>query len=295
MICKICGNEDVNVIYDDFIRDGAPGTLTKIKYKMYQCQNCKTIWHDNLDGSNEDYYTSKEYRNKLEGTANILDYYKMHDYEVLDKFKYCGTTVFRNKVVADIGCGGGGFLDFLSGVASDIVAIEPSQEYRNSLSQRQYHTYDFAENAKKDWLSKVDVVTSFDVIEHVDDPIAFMKDVYDLLKDGGIGVIGTPTDCPVMRALLGKDYEQGLLYSFQHIWILSDDGFLRCCRKAGFDNVQIQAVQRYGISNMISWVKEKKPMGHIRYDFVTDALDASYRHELEQTGQSDYIVAYVRK
>ncbi len=295
MKCEICGNSNINIIYDDYIRDGAPGTHTNIKYKMYQCDKCGTIWHDHSQKENETYYESKEYRDKLEGTALIDDYYRLHDFEVLDKFNYCGTTIFRNKTVADIGCGGGGFLDFLAGVSSDIVAIEPSLEYRNSLKKRGYHAYPYASDALPEWNGKIDVVTSFDVIEHVDDPIAFMKDVYDLLGEGGRGIIGTPTDCPVMRKLLGHVYEQKLLYSFQHIWILSKEGFELCCQNAGFKKVRIEFVQRYGLSNLVTWVAEREPKGHVEFDFVSKTLDSTYRRELEKQGLGDYIIAHVEK
>ncbi len=295
MGCKICGCRDIEVIYDDYIRDGAPGTLTKDKIKMYQCKECRTIWHDHEEGENDDYYQSKEYRDKLEGTTELSDYYRLHDFEVLDKFNYCGTEIFRNKTVADIGCGGGGFLDFLSGVASKIIAIEPSAEYRKTLIERGYQSYTYAKDALKEWNNKVDVVTSFDVIEHVDDVVDFMEDVYNLLPAGGKGIIGTPSDCPVMRTLLGKTYEQALLYSYQHNWILSIDGFDKCCRKAGFLKVEIKSVQRYGISNMIAWIKENKPMGHIEYDLVTKTLNNVYKSELEKQGLGDYLIAYVEK
>lgn len=295
MKCEICNGIDISVIYDDFIRDGAPGTLTEKRYKMYQCKCCKTIWHEHKKGETEEFYQSKEYRDKLEGTADVADYYKFHDFEVLDKFMYCGTTIFRNKKVADIGCGGGGFLDFLSGVASDIIAVEPSSEYRKSLLNRGYHTYTYAAEAVKEWAGMLDVVSSFDVIEHVDDPVEFMEDVYNLLMDGGTGIIGTPTDCPVMRKLLGKIYEKELLYSYQHNWILSSEGFRMCCEKAGFRKVVIKQVQRYGISNMIGWANNKRAVGHNKYDFVTESLDAVYKAELERLGMADYIIAYVEK
>lgn len=293
--CEICESDNITVIYDDYIRDGAPGILTNKKYKMYQCCSCNTIWHASNSEENEEYYIGTKYRDKLEGTVEIEDYYKLHDFEVLDKLNYCGTTIFRNSSIADIGCGGGSFLDFVSGVADNVIAIEPSAEYRKSLAERGYHTYAYAKESKKDWADKLNVVTSFDVIEHVDNPIEFMKDVYDILAVGGKGIIGTPTDCPVMRTLLGKTYEQGLLYSYQHNWILSKKGFEICCEKAGFKNVRIKPIQRYGISNLIAWANNKKPFGHIRYEFITDSLDSVYKCELEKIGMSDYIIAYVEK
>lgn len=80
---------------------------------MYQCNDCDVIWHKPVLENNS-YYESEEYRKSLEGTSEENDFYKLHDKESLDKFLYTGTSIFRNKVVADLGCGCGAFLDYVN-------------------------------------------------------------------------------------------------------------------------------------------------------------------------------------
>lgn len=294
MNCKLCNGNKVNIIYDDYIRNGAVGRLTPVKYKMYQCSECNTIWHDNKEGSNTEFYESEEYRSQLENTADIKDYYRLHDMEVLEKLEYTGTDIYREKVVCDIGCGGGSFLDFVSNVAREIIAIEPSQNYRNSLDKKGYITFPYATEANKKYAGKVDVVTSFDVIEHVDSPYEFMKDTYELLNSGGQAIIGTPSDAPILRNLLGKEYEQ-FLFSFQHPWIIGDKGFEKICKEAGFVNVRIEQKQRYGLANTMEWLRNRKPKGHIKYDFINSTMEEMYKRELENIKCADYLIAYVQK
>lgn len=292
-ICPICGSKNIKIIYDDKIRNGAIGTLTDINYQMYQCDDCDTIWHKKIDDSKE-YYQSTKYRDELEHTADINDYYKNHDTEVLEKLQYTGTDIYRNKIVADIGCGGGAYLDFIAGPADRIVAIEPSNEYRKGLTDKGYYVYPYAADAIQAG-EQCDVVASWDVIEHVDDPESFMRDIYGLLKRGGVSIIGTPSDCPIMRELLGHEYEQKLLFSYQHPWILSTKSMELVCKSAGFKHVEIKTYQRYGISNMISWLKNRKPMGHIQYDFITSQVNDVYVRSIEEQGLGDYLVAYITK
>lgn len=295
MKCGICGSEDTIIVYDDKIRNGALGVYTEENYQMYECKECGTIFHK-LDAERSgEYYQSKEYRIDLEKTSDINDYYNNHDRDVLEKLEYTGTGIYRDKTVADIGCGGGSFLDFVSSVAKTIIAIEPSVEYRDSLTKKGYSTYSYATEALVDYEGKVDVITSYDVIEHVNNPVEFMTDVYRLLKLGGVGIIGTPTNCPVMRELLGHTYEQKLLFSYQHPWILSGNSFDLCCRKAGFTDVKVEYKQRYGLSNLIKWCAEKKPSGHSQMSFISSTMDECYKRELEQHNMADYIVAYVKK
>lgn len=295
MKCKICGSENTDIIYNDLIRDGGLGQYTKKPIKIFQCKNCDVIWHDNEIADVKEYYETEEYRNELEGSSEEEKFYELRDKETLDKLNYTGTTIFRNKVVADIGCGCGAFLDYISGVAREVVAVEPSLKYRNIMSRKGFSTYSYADEAKKLYANKIDVITSFDVIEHVQSPESFIKDVYDLLTAGGKAIIGTPTDAPVMRSLLGKDYEKKLLFSTQHLWILSEKNLRIISEKCGFKNIDIKYYQRYGIDNMLGWLKDKEPKSEIKQKFITETLNNVWKAQLVDNGLADYIVLYLEK
>lgn len=295
MKCKICGSENTDIIYNDLIRDGGLGQYTKKPIKIFQCKNCDVIWHDNEIADVKEYYETEEYRNELEGSSEEEKFYELHDKETLDKLNYTGTTIFRNKVVADIGCGCGAFLDYISGVAREVVAVEPSLKYRNIMSRKGFSTYSYADEAKKLYANKIDVITSFDVIGHVQSPESFIKDVYDLLTAGGKAIIGTPTDAPVMRSLLGKDYEKKLLFSTQHLWILSEKNLRIISEKCGFKNIDIKYYQRYGIDNMLGWLKDKEPKSEIKQKFITETLNNVWKAQLVDNGLADYIVLYLEK
>jgi len=78
----------------------------------------------------------------------------------------------------DYGCGVGAFVDFLEESGFDHVVgydhfIEAYQDRR--VLEEEY-----------------DVVTSYDVIEHVDDPQDFLRMLAKLSRPGGLVVIGTP-------------------------------------------------------------------------------------------------------
>lgn len=295
MKCKICGSENIDIIYNDLIRDGGLGQYTKKPIKIFQCKNCDVIWHDNEIADVKEYYETEEYRNELEGSSEEEKFYELHDKETLDKLNYTGTTIFRNKVVADIGCGCGAFLDYISGVAREVVAVEPSLKYRNIMSRKGFSTYSYADEAKKLYANKIDVITSFDVIEHVQSPESFIKDVYDLLTVGGKAIIGTPTDAPIMRSLLGKDYEKKLLFSTQHLWILSEKNLRMISEKCGFKNIDIKYYQRYGIDNMLGWLKEKEPKSEIKQKFITETLNNVWKAQPVDNRLADYIVLYLEK
>lgn len=296
MECQICSSKNIKIIYHGVIRDGGLGQYTQEPITMHQCNECNVIWHDRII-DNKEYYESQKYRKSLEGTSEEDDFYHLHDNESLNKFEYTGTDIFRNKVVADIGCGCGAFLDFVSGVADEIIAVEPSETYRKIMDRKGYCTYAYAREAMADYSGKTDVITSFDVIEHVDEPQTFIREVYDLLKIGGHAIIGTPTETPVMRKLLGNIYEKELLFSIQHIWILGEKNLKILAENVGFkkEKIGIKYFQRYGLENVFGWLREKKPKSDINENIISETMNLVWKSECNKQGMSDYIVLYLEK
>lgn len=294
MKCKICGNEKISVIYNGQIRDGGLEHYTNTNVKIYQCDCCKVIWHDPMIDLKQ-YYESTQYREQLEGTTDESTFYRLHDKETLYKLQYTGTEIFRNKIVADIGCGCGAFLDYINGVASKVIAIEPSEYYRNIMDKKGFYTYSYATNAMEKWGEKIDIITSFDVIEHVKNPQIFLNECRELLIDGGGAIIGTPTDAPIMRTLLGEIYERKLLFSTQHLWIFSEESLRKIAKKAGFSYIEIKYFQRYGIGNLLGWLGEKRAGSEIKNSFLTETLDSTWKKECEALRLSDYMVLYATK
>lgn len=295
MICSLCKDSDIKIIYNGKIRNGRLGQYTDSDVKIYQCMACNVIWHKSSEKNLQKYYESVEYRQSLEGSSEEDEFYRRHDGETLDKFLYTGTAIYRGKTVADIGCGCGAFLDFLKGVASSIVAVEPSEAYRKIMQRKGFVTYPYAGEAMLDWAGKLDVITSFDVIEHVSDPLAFMSDIYKLLAVNGMAIIGTPTRTPIMRQLLGEIYDKKILFSTQHLWIFSDKSLRLIAARAGFKNVQVKYFQRYGLGNLMGWLRDKEPNCDINGEFITPTLDAVWKSECSENKITDYIVIYLTK
>lgn len=295
MTCKICGSNQIHTVYCGKIRNGGVGKYTSQKVSMYQCDYCGVIWHDTVVENLEQYYESKQYRDSLNEASEEL-FYQLHDKETLDKLQYTGTEIFRGKTVADIGCGAGAFLDYLKGVAKNIVAVEPSEMFRGTMTRKGFSTYPYTKDAFRDWFGKVDVVTSFDVIEHVEDPLLFLKETYDLLAHGvGTAIIGTPTEAPVMRRLLGENYEKEVLFSVQHLWIFSENSLRELAKQAGFSEIKIRYFQRYGIENLLGWCLEKQPNSEFHDPFFSGEIDAVWRSACSAHKASDYVVLYANK
>lgn len=76
-------------------------------------------------------------------------------------------------------------------------------------------------------------------------------------------------------------------------------------KRVGFSKCEVRYFQRFSITNLLAWLKYRKPMSigtshyspkaQFDYDFITETLDAVYKSELEKNGWADFMVAYLEK
>ena len=172
-----CESKINTIIYSGPIRSGSVGKETDEPFDVVKCSKCGLT---KLKDFPKVDYDSSSYRDDYNDTSKIENYIQMHDSEQSPRLGRIGIEKFRNKIVFDYGCGGGSFLDSIKGVASDTVAIEPFIGYHKSLQESGHEVFKYAKDAKK-YNGKVDIITTFGVIEHVNDPLAMLNDIYGLL------------------------------------------------------------------------------------------------------------------
>jgi SAM-dependent methyltransferase len=96
----------------------------------------------------------------------------------------------KREKLLDIGCGDGAFLQEAAkigfqvfGLDLDAKAIAAAQEKRGLKEVKVMYLSDFVKEAEK---HSFDAITFFEVLEHQDDPRAFMAEVKSCLRKGGV-------------------------------------------------------------------------------------------------------------
>ena len=291
--CGLCNTQDYEVIYDGIIRDGVVGIKTIIKHKVVKCCGCGLVRL--LDNPlTMEYYQSDEYRNAYNETSNPSDYIEMHDNEQPPRLDKIGADFFRGKTVLDYGCGGGAFLDLVSGLSGKTLGIEPFSGYHESLKRRGHEIFSDIETAQSKYREKVDSIISFGVLEHVKNPQQYLKDAYSLLKKGGKMYLETDNLNDILMKLNINSFDE-FFYRTAHLWYFEDKTLKQMVDQAGFSDIRISFRHNFDMSNVMLWLRDNKPTGNGKLDFLNSSVDKNWVEFVESSGLADLVCVEMTK
>jgi 2-polyprenyl-3-methyl-5-hydroxy-6-metoxy-1,4-benzoquinol methylase len=285
----LCGTRSWSLLFEGPIRQGKFGNLTSLPRRVLRCGGCGAGTLETPDGVD---YTSSEYRELVDGDASPEQYYALHDAEQAAKLELLGADKVRGKVVADIGCGAGSFLDLAKGMATATIGIEPARSYHAALRSKGHRVFPFCAEAAGEWGGRVDTVVCFSVIEHLDDPVALLREARALLRPGGLMLISTPNLRDWLLELLPVEYG-AFFYRTVHTWYFDQASLERLSQTAGFGDCQVRSVHRFDLSNALLWLRDRRPTG-LGAIPVSPVVNAAFAQWLEHEGRADYLYATLR-
>ena len=178
-ICKLCGQPS-----------GVP-TFTLGANHLYSCRNCDFHYLDRLDPPRDDIpvtLTEPQQRyidNRLNDNARTL----AARLKLVRKF-----SDLTGRHCLDIGTGVGQFLLMLADDGAVCQGIEPSG-LRHEFARQRFGLKLNRQLAEEpfwfDQYGSFDLLTLWDVLEHVNDPVATIKAAFALLKPGGLLFVET--------------------------------------------------------------------------------------------------------
>jgi 2-polyprenyl-3-methyl-5-hydroxy-6-metoxy-1,4-benzoquinol methylase len=161
------------------------------------CLNCGLVYQSpRMDEDELKYFYQTEYRKVYQGSndptqIDLTVQSKRADalLEILEKSNI--VNVDRH---LDIGCSSGIFLERVASRYQCLsVGVEPGETYRNHAKKRGVMVYDNLENVKQAGEKKFDLITMIHVLEHLPNPVVYLKNLKDtLLESDGIILIEVP-------------------------------------------------------------------------------------------------------
>lgn len=273
--CLICGGSEFTCIHK--------GTRDDPSISVMKCMHCGFVQLDSQRKAVEAYYAAG---NMLKG-----EYYAEED-AILDinweewtretarddERRYRALLdICGGGDVLDFGCGNGGFLKRIRGVAASVTGIELMDEARKRLNEDGIPAYASLAEASEAGLQQFDIICMFHVIEHLHRPDEVLKDIFNHLAPGGLLICET---CNADDALLSKymcEAYADFTYWSEHVFLFNSDTLEKLITRNGFCTLSNQQIQRYTLANHLYWLANGKPGGHTKWlEFNHEELNCLY-------------------
>jgi len=173
--------------------------------------------------------------------------------QIADSFKKKG--IEKDALIIDVGANDGSFLDILKKEGfTNLLGVEPSVicakecEFRGYRVEKVHLNLSSAVKIKKKH-GLASVVVCRHTIEHVPNPLDFVKAIRTLLYDDGILFIETPASQEVTHNLHGYELWD------EHLHIFTPENLDLLLYRTGFSK-DMQQIRHYkGITNILVWAK----------------------------------------
>lgn len=197
---------------------------------------------------------------------------------------------YDGKNICDVGCGDGAFLKGTRQSAARVSGVELQDSYLSALEENGID----CRKSIREYRNVFDSVFMFHSLEHFEDPLKILGDVRQKMsKDRSKLIVEVPhANDFLISSLKCKEFIEFTLWS-QHLVLHTRQSLTRLLQKAGFSNVIVEGRQRYGISNHLTWLGEKRAGGHksLLSAFETDQLTSAYEDALRKFDATDTLVA----
>ncbi len=227
--CPLCGSHQVKKLLE------APDRfhLRKETYCLARCASCSGVWLVDPPKPEEmGPHYDEEYHNAIvaagEGSAEL----RWRDQRnLIARYKQGGQLL-------DLGCSSGGFLSTMRGPAWKLYGIEmeaATAEKAQAATGAEVFVGDVLQAPFAP--ASFDVITCFDVLEHVYNPPQFLAKVKEWLKPGGIYHVMLPNIASWEAKLFGT-YWFGLELP-RHLFHFSPQSLRRVMSDLGFEEVHL--------------------------------------------------------
>jgi 2-polyprenyl-3-methyl-5-hydroxy-6-metoxy-1,4-benzoquinol methylase len=237
-VCTLCGGSQG----DKFLE------YKDIRYVLFRCCDCDAV-SPNIDSSSNDYtksiYDIDSYVEKFMRETHLQYEYRKNKFGK-ERYEYTidRLNLSKNSKVLDIGCGAGYYIDVLKDNSIEYKGLEVASHFVDYCTT--YHDL----NVKSTALDlepnlHYDLITMFDVLEHLSDPINTFNTINKKLKPGGYCVAYTPNIFSIGYELMRE--KQNTLLPFEHLCFFNDKSLDFLVKNTGF---KVEALEVYGLDIM---------------------------------------------
>lgn len=248
--CFICSNTDNNKIFMEYN-----------EYKLFECSKCSLVF-PNIK-TDQDYvnliYDNDFYSQDVEKQIMSTYDYRKNTFgpERLQYIiKNCNFNIKSDNIL-DFGCGPGYFLKYLQdnniscrGLELTDFLVDICKSYNLDVSNQ---SIEFEEK-------KYNVITMFDVLEHLIDPVNILNTTASKLKPKGYILAYLPNIHSF--SFYFQKGKQNLLLPYEHLCFHSDKSLKLLASKTG---LEVKSIEYFGL-DMVDYLSMKEYEDNISYN-----------------------------
>ncbi len=258
---------------------------------VYRDRKSGVIYIDEHFGG-EDIYTDAEYR-RSDGPSKT----EARSYEAtLDAERRISDyrAYAAGRRILDFGCGDGAFLRALQHTTTYCCGVELQQDYLDGLNQAGIPCFKSLNDIPS---GSIDTVVCFHVLEHLPQPLPVLADLMRVLRPGGTAVFEVPHAKDFLMTHLKSEAFKAFTLWSQHLVLHTRESLLRLLHVGGLEQILIEGVQRYPLSNHLTWLSSNQPGGHKLplAAIDTPVLTEAYEAALNRIDATDTLVAIAHK
>ena len=174
--CPFCQSRSTQ----SFIKEIVPA------YDLVKCVDCAVIYSLPFKSPGLDFYTKADDASSKERHSKLFSLPKDHPARKMPVLQEGS-----GKKLLDIGCGNGSFAEYAAGKGFNVLAIDIDTASLEIAAKRATKNTIYKNALLKDIIidenqyNAFDVITMFEVFEHIDNPMETIKNIKKLLKPNG--------------------------------------------------------------------------------------------------------------
>jgi SAM-dependent methyltransferase len=241
--CGACGQEDAKVWLEGPDRFYGDSEL----FRLLRCSHCGLVWLANPPKPEDmGRHYGPDYDRLISNCGETSP----------ERWRARRAAIARHKsagALLDLGCSSGAFLEAVKGPAWHLYGIEMSAEAAKKAEARAGARVFVGDILDAPFAPEsFDVVTCFDVLEHVYEPRAVLAKVREWLKPGGIFYALVPNIDSAESRVFGS-YWYGLELP-RHITHFSCASLKNMAKSAGLDEVSVEAHPNSAFERSTSYI-----------------------------------------
>jgi 2-polyprenyl-3-methyl-5-hydroxy-6-metoxy-1,4-benzoquinol methylase len=254
-LCHVAGNQIL-----------AP-ELRRGKGKVLYCSTCDHgFLAENLIHDTKAYYDGvyrQEYSHNADAAiTNAREIFDIYSQFQADRLRLIEPELNTDSTVLEVGASAGQFVSHIKNRVAKVHAIELDSaccKFLNEIIGVECDA-EFLENSRFA-NERYDVICSFQVMEHVEDPVAFLATLKRVARPGATIYIEVPNLRDPLLSVWDVPTYRKFFYHSAHLHYFTEKSLRQVAEKAGFTsaNVKINFIQDYNLLNHLHWIMNDGP------------------------------------